>query len=69
VVVPIFGLLANLTCMLFYLIGPFSVSGMSWHEPYCALGVAAVWGIYGAIYFKSNSKAQGREILLSAKPA
>ena len=23
------------------------VSGMSWHEPYIALGVAAVWGIYG----------------------
>jgi len=28
-VVPVFGLLANLACMLFYLIGPFTVSGMS----------------------------------------
>jgi amino acid transporter len=67
--VPIFGLLANLTCMLFYLIGPFSVSGMSWHEPYIALGVAAVWGIYGWIYFAGKSKAKGKEIFLSAKPA
>jgi amino acid transporter len=67
--VPIFGLLANFTCMLFYLIGPFSVSGMSWHEPYIALGVAAVWGIYGWIYFAGKSKAKGKEIFLSAKPA
>ena len=67
--IPIFGLLANLTCMLFYLIGPFSVSGMSWHEPYIALGVAAVWGIYGWIYFAGKSKAKGKEIFLSAKPA
>ena len=51
VVVPVFGLLANLLCMLFYLVGPFSVAGMSWKEPYVALGIAAVWGIYGFIYF------------------
>jgi amino acid transporter len=44
-VVPLFGLLANLGCMLFYIIGPFSVAGMSWKEPFIALGVAAVWGI------------------------
>jgi amino acid transporter len=67
--IPIFGLLANLACMLFYLIGPFMVSGMSWKEPYIALGVCAVWGVYGAIYFVKTSKAKGREILLSTKPA
>ena len=50
-VVPIFGLVANLACMLFYLIGPFSVAGMSWHEPYIALGFAAIWGLYGVYYF------------------
>src|ERR1019366_7461164 len=50
-VVPIFGLLANLACMLFYLVGPFTVPGMSIKEPYIALGVAAVWGIYGMFYF------------------
>ncbi|MGE5751114.1 MAG: APC family permease, partial [Nitrospirota bacterium] len=38
-VIPVFGLLANLACMLFYLVGPFMVSGMSWKEPYIALGV------------------------------
>ena len=54
-VVPVFGLLANFGCMLFYLVGPFTVSGMSWHEPYIALGFAALWGIYGVIYFKSRS--------------
>ena len=36
--IPIFGLLANLLCMVFYLVGPFFVSGMSWKEPYVALG-------------------------------
>jgi len=41
-VVPVFGLIANLACMLFYLIGPFTVSGMSWKEPYIALLVAVL---------------------------
>src|SRR5262249_1747308 len=31
--IPVFGLLANLGCMLFYIVGPFSVSGMSVKEP------------------------------------
>jgi amino acid transporter len=66
--VPIFGLLANLACMLFYLIGPFTVSGMSWHEPYIALGVVALWGGYGAFYFLKSSKAKGREAILTSKP-
>ncbi len=66
--IPLFGLLANLGCMLFYLIGPFSVAGMSWHEPYIALVVAAIWGIYGAFYFITSSKKKGREIVLSGKP-
>jgi amino acid transporter len=69
VVVPVFGLLANLACMLFYLIGPFTVAGMSWKEPYIALGIAAVWGIYGLIYFRSSSKKRGKEIFLSERPA
>ncbi len=69
VVIPVMGLLANLVIMLFYLIGPFTVAGMSWKEPYIALGVCAVWGIYGAIYFLRTSKARGKEILLSSRPA
>ena len=67
-VVPIFGLVANLACMLFYLIGPFTVAGMSWKEPYIALAFCGAWGIYGAYYFLKASKAKGREVLLSAKP-
>jgi amino acid transporter len=68
-VIPIFGLLANLACMLFYLIGPFSVAGMSWHESYIALGAAFLWGVYGWIYFSSGSKKKGKPIILTAKPA
>jgi amino acid transporter len=68
-VVPVFGLLANLACMLFYLIGPWTVAGMSVKEPYIALGVAAVWGVYGWVYFAKSSKARGKEMILTAKPA
>jgi amino acid transporter len=68
VVVPVFGLLANLGCMLFYLIGPFMVPGMGKKEPFIALGVAAVWGIYGAVYFIVGSKKTGKPIILTAPP-
>jgi amino acid transporter len=68
VVIPVLGLLANLVIMLFYLVGPFTVAGMSWKEPYIALGVCAAWGIYGAVYFLKASKAKGKEVFLSAKP-
>ena len=67
-VIPIFGLLANLACMLFYIIGPFTVAGMSPVEPFVALGIVAMWGIYGAIYFLKSSKAKGKPIMLE-KPA
>jgi APA family basic amino acid/polyamine antiporter len=66
VVIPVFGLLANLLCMLFYLIGPFSVAGMSWKEPYFALGVAAIWGIYGAFYFVAGSKKKQKPMFVEA---
>ena len=65
VVVPVFGLLANLLCMLFYLIGPFSVAGMSWKESYCALAIAALWGVYGAFYFLLRSKKSGKPVILT----
>ena len=68
VVIPVLGLLANLACMIFYLVGPFTVAGMSWKEPYIALAVVALWGIYGAVYFLKSSKAKGKEVLLSSKP-
>jgi amino acid transporter len=66
--VPLFGLVANLACMLFYLIGPFTVTGMSVKEPYIALGICAMWGIYGAIYFLRASKKASKPVLLSEKP-
>jgi amino acid transporter len=68
-VVPVFGLLANFGCMLFYLVGPFSVAGMSVKEPYIALGCSLLWIIIGAVYFAASSKSKGKEIMLTSKPA
>jgi amino acid transporter len=62
-VIPVFGLLANLACMAFYLIGPFMGYGTKL-EPLIALGVALVWGIYGGVYFVRTSKATGRTTLV-----
>jgi amino acid transporter len=62
--IPLFGLVANLICMLFYLVGPFMVAGMSIKEPYIALGACAVWGVYGAVYFLRNSKAKSRAVMV-----
>ncbi len=65
-VIPIFGLLANLACMAFYLIGPFMGYGTKM-EPLLALGIAAVWAIYGGIYFMASSKKSGRTTLVTGR--
>jgi len=64
--IPVFGLLANLICMLFYLVGPFMGYGTK-AEPFTALGVAGAWGIYGAIYFVMSSKKKGRTTLVTSR--
>ncbi len=64
--IPMFGLIANLGCMAFYLIGPFMGYGTKM-EPLLALGIAAVWGIYGGIYFMSSSKKKGRTTLITGR--
>jgi amino acid transporter len=68
--IPIFGLLANLACMAFYVIGPFMGFGTKM-EPLLALGVALVWAIYGGIFFLRISKKHGRTTLVEnrAQPA
>jgi APA family basic amino acid/polyamine antiporter len=63
VIIPDFGLVANLVCMAFYLIGPFMGYGTKM-EPFGALGIAAVWAIYGGVYFMSSSKKSGRTTLV-----
>src|SRR5438874_5978726 len=68
VFIPVFGILANLTCMLFYLVGPSVVAGMSPREPFIALGICALWGIYGWIYFTGSSAKKGREIYVTSTP-
>ncbi len=57
--IPVFGVLANFACMAFYLIGPFMGYGTKM-EPFGALAIAAVWAIYGGIYFTRSSKQAGR---------
>ena len=64
--IPLFGVLANLGCMAFYLIGPFMGYGTA-KEPLLALGIAAVWAIYGGIYFMRASKATGRSTLVTSR--
>ena len=64
--IPGFGLLANLVCMAFYIISPAFGLG-TFKEPLLAVGIAAVWGIYGAIYFIRSSQKKGKAVLLVSK--
>jgi APA family basic amino acid/polyamine antiporter len=64
--IPGFGLLANLVLMGFYVAGPFFNLGTKM-EPLTALGIAAMWGIYGGIYFLRSSKKKGKEVLLTSR--
>ena len=64
--IPIFGVVANVGCMAFYVIGPFMGYGTKM-EPLLALGIAAVWAIYGGIYFLRSSKATGRTTLVTSR--
>jgi amino acid transporter len=66
--IPVFGVLANLACMGFYLVGPFMGYGTKM-EPLLALGVAAVWAIYGGIYFVTSSTSKGRTTLVEGRAA
>lgn len=61
--IPGFGLIANLTCMGVYVAGPFFNLGTKM-EPLTALGISALWGAYGAFYFIKSSKKKGKAILL-----
>lgn len=61
--IPGFGLIANLTCMGVYVAGPFFNLGTKM-EPLTALGISALWGAYGAFYFVKSSKKKGKAILL-----
>jgi amino acid transporter len=66
--IPVFGLLANLACMAFYLVGPFIGIGTKM-EPLLALGIAACWAIYGGIYFIRGSKTKGRTTMVRDRAA
>jgi amino acid transporter len=64
--IPVFGLLANLACMAAYIVLPFMGIGTKL-EPLSALGIAAVWAIYGGIYFVRSSKSKGRTTLVNKR--
>jgi len=64
--IPVFGLLANLACMAFYVVGPFMGYGTKL-EPLLALGVALVWGIYGGIYFTRAGRKMGKTTLVESR--
>jgi amino acid transporter len=64
--VPLFGVIANLACMAFYLVGPFMGYGTKM-EPLLALGIALVWAIYGGIYFTRASRSSGRKTLVETR--
>jgi amino acid transporter len=64
--IPLFGILANVGCMMFYLIGPFLGIGTA-KEPLGAIAIACLWGLYGGVYFMKSSKAKGKSMLLETK--
>jgi len=66
--IPGFGLIANLVLMAYYLISPVFGLG-TFKEPLLALAISAVWGAYGAFYFIKSSKKKGKAILLDSKQA
>src|SRR5499427_3840335 len=65
-IIPVFGLLTNLACMVFYLVGPFMGYGTKM-ETLLALGVAIVWGLYGGVYFLRTGKSKGRTTLVETR--
>jgi len=65
-IIPAFGLVANLACMAFYLVGPFLGYGTK-KEPLFALGIALVWGAYGWLYFFLSSKKARRATLIAPR--
>jgi amino acid transporter len=64
--IPVFGLVANLVCMGAYLVLPFLGYGTKM-EPLLALGIAAIWAVYGGIYFVRASKGKGRATLIAER--
>jgi len=64
--IPVFGVAANLVCMGAYIVLPFMGYGTKM-EPFFALGIAAVWAIYGGIYFTLNSKKHGKTTLVTTR--
>ncbi len=65
-IIPGFGLIANLACMAVYVVGPFFNLGTKM-EPLGALAISGVWGLYGAWYFMKSSKKKGKAILIESK--
>jgi amino acid transporter len=66
VLIPVFGLLANLACMGAYIVLPWQGYGTK-KEPMGALVIAAVWALYGGVYFLTSGRAAGKKVLLESR--
>jgi len=64
--IPSLGLLANLLCMGAYLVLPFLGIGTK-IEPWSALGIAAIWAIYGGVHFLQVGKTHGKSTLIETR--
>jgi APA family basic amino acid/polyamine antiporter len=64
--IPAFGLVANLVCMGFYIYGPAAGYGTP-KEPRLALVIAALWAAYGGFHFLRASRKTGQSALLSSR--
>jgi hypothetical protein len=64
--IPAFGLVANLVCMGFYIYGPAAGYGTP-KEPRLALGIAAVWALYGIVHLFLVSRKKGKSVLLASR--
>jgi amino acid transporter len=65
-IIPIFGLVANLVCMGAYIVFPFTGIGTKM-EPLAALGIALIWAAYGGLHFLMGGKAKGKTVLLQTR--
>ena len=64
--IPVFGLLANLACMAYYVVGPWKGFGTK-QEPLIALGIAGVWALYGAVHFLQVGRTHGKTAIAQTR--
>ena len=64
--IPAFGLVANLVCMGYYVYGPAMGYGTPM-EPKGALIIAVLWAVFGAFHFLRAGRREGKSVLLHSR--